>query len=76
MNKRTPSKSEPKGPSISIIVLGAMVRYYYEGTRKGSGWKHGHVLEIKPRKKEARIQPIGPGPARWVNLSNVEAIEA
>lgn len=63
---------EPTSPSISI---GMLVRYYYEGARKGSGWKHGHVLELKPRKKEARIQPIGPGRARWTNLANVEIAE-
>lgn len=60
----------PQAPQV-----GELVRYYYEGSRKGSGWKHGHVIEIKPRKKEARIKPIGPGRAIWASFENVEGVE-
>lgn len=57
------------------LSIGDLVRYYYEGSRKGSGWKHGHVQEIKPRKKQVRIKPCGPGRAVWANLANVEGME-
>lgn len=49
--------------------VGDLVRYY------SNGWRHGHVVEVKPRKKVARIKPCGPGRAIVVNLIDVEGVE-
>lgn len=55
-----------KAPQVSI---GDAVRYYL------NGWRYGHITEIRPRKKQARIKPAGPGRAIWIGLANVEAME-
>jgi hypothetical protein len=51
-------------------LIGKAVRYYR------NGWRIGYLLEVKPRKKLAKIKPISTGMARngvWVPLEGVEA---